>query len=438
MFRRLLKIIHILICSIILCLAHCSKDEKGATQPEVPEIADPNPPTLPVLESVSFPIMTWFGIPSEYLDIQHFQELADAGFTINFSHLGTEVLNLKALNLARQVGVKLVVNDNRINPNDKVSEAALKLVDNVVKSYKDHSALFGYHVRDEPSALIFNNLAAIKNRILSQDRNHLVYSNLFPDYAATGALGASSYQVHVDQFMLIFKPQILSYDHYPFARSGFRRTYYQNMEVIRAAAIANSVPFWAFTMSTAIDPAYPEPQEAWIRLQVFTDLAYGARGIQYFTYGLPRSNTENFTIAILDDNGNTTYLYDIAKRVNTEIHALAPTLKRLSSTGVYHAEPLKAGTRGLPDDFLVKSVTGLEVVIGHFKDLQDVNYLMIVSREYENGGNATLAVSDDVAGLIEISKMDGTDQPALIPQNNSITIQLEAGDGRLFRVEPVL
>lgn len=417
---------------IIAVFLGCEKKSQP-TQPQ-DQVANPNPPTLQAVESLTFPIMTWFGLPSNYLDLQHFQDMADAGFTINFSHLNAENLNMTALSLGQQAGVKQLIMDSRIQPDKKVDETALKLVDEVIQRYKSHPAFFGYHVRDEPSTSLFSNLAAIKNRILSQDQDHLVYSNLNPDYGSAAGYGASTYQEYVNKFMLAFKPQILSYDHYPFTSSGFRQTYYQNLEEIRTAAIANNVPFWAFTMSCAISPPYPNPQESWIRLQVFSDLAYGARGIQYFTYGLPHSSQENFTIAILDDGGNKTYLYDIAKRVNSEVHALASTLKQIQSLAVYHSTPLPQGTNGLPGDFIVKSTTGLPLVIGYFKDSQNRIFLFLVNRDYNNRGDAGISVSNDIKGFEEISKKDGSPQSALTPGNNIITMQFEPGDGRLFRV----
>src|ERR1035437_6548622 len=53
----------------------------------------------PGSESVLFPIMAWYGLTPAQLDIAHFRELADAGFTINFSNWGTYELTKKALDL---------------------------------------------------------------------------------------------------------------------------------------------------------------------------------------------------------------------------------------------------------------------------------------------------------------------------------------------------
>jgi hypothetical protein len=388
-----------------------------------------------VLPNKTFPIMTWFGLRAEHFDRQHFQEMADAGFTINFSHVSDYETNRKALDIAQQVGIKLLISDSRIQPNKPVDEEALKKIDSVVADYKNHPALFGYHVRDEPGTNIFPYMGKIKERIETLDPNHLVYGNLLPDIVTPERLGMPTYEEYIEKFIEIFQPKILSYDHYPFINTGFRPNYYDNMEKIRAGALSHHIPFWAFTMSCAIDPLYPEPKEPWIRLQVFTDLVYGAKGIQYFTYGLPRSDRENFTIAILDDNGHKTYLYDIAKRLNMEIHALAPTLSNLVSIAVYHSEPLPQGTIGISDNFIIKQTSGYPVVIGYFKDTQNKKYMMLTSRDSEKSGDVKLTLSDRITGLAEISKASGHDLPLIGPINGIITFQLDPGDGRLFRIE---
>ena len=387
------------------------------------------------LAKKTFPIMTWFGLRAEHFDAQHFQDLADAGFNVNFSHVFDYETNKKALDLAQQAGVKLLIGDSRIQPNEPVDADALKKIDAVVADYKDHPALFGYHVRDEPNAKILPYMGKINEHIKSLDPDHLIYGNLFPDYASPEQLGAPTYEEYVEKFIDIFQPKILSYDHYPFTNKGFRPTYYENMEKVRSAAIAHNIPFWAFTMTCAIDPAYPEPKESWIRLQVFTDLAYGAKGIQYFTYGLPHSDSEKFTIAILDDNGQKTYIYDIAKRLNKEIHALASTLLNLESIAVYHSAPLPQGTKGIPENFILKQASDYPVVFGYFKDPHNRKYLMLTSRDYEKDGDVNLTVDNRIKGLTEISKVDGKDLPVLSPSNGAVSIQMKTGDGRLFRIE---
>ncbi len=86
--------------------------------------------------------------------------------------MGTYELNKKALDLAQQVGIKLIIGDNRIQPGKPVDEAALKKLDQVVRDYKGFPALLGYFIVDEPNAATFRNMAMIKKQISLHDPLH--------------------------------------------------------------------------------------------------------------------------------------------------------------------------------------------------------------------------------------------------------------------------
>jgi hypothetical protein len=381
-----------------------------------------------------FFIMAHFSLKPEQLDLDHFKELADAGFTVNLSILETPEQNKKALKLAQQVGIKLIIYDSRIQPGVTIDKTSVEKIDQVVSDYKDYPALWGYYICDEPTSLLFESLSLIKNQINLRDPLHNAYVNLLPDYANTKQLGTVTYKEYVDKFIQVFHPQYLSYDYYPFTEKGFRKTYYQNLEVVRTAALNAGIPFLAFTMSCQIDPAYPKPTEAWIRLQLYSDLAYGAKGLQYFTYALPHSTVEDFKTAILDDSGKKTYLHDIAKRVNSEICALGSTINNLNSIDVYNSEPLPKGTKPFPVDFHIKSISGGQITAGYFKDDSGQSFVLLVNRNYEDKSEFKIMVSEKVKGLEEISKFSGEHRNIFKTESGEIRLQFNSGDGRLFRV----
>src|SRR5437868_3488260 len=78
-----------------------------------------------------------------------------------------------------------------------------------------------------------------------------------------------------------------------------------------------------FALTVAHGP-YPIPTIEQLRVQVFSDLAYGAQGIQYFTYWTSKSDTWNFHEAPIDVSGKRTAVYDRVKQMNAEIRALSP------------------------------------------------------------------------------------------------------------------
>lgn len=383
-------------------------------------------------DSLTFPIMAWWGPPASIVNDTVLQGMADAGFTASLTFASREE-NLHMLSLAHKYGLKLSIYDSRINPKEAVDSAALKRIDSVVMDYKDSAALLGYHIIDEPSAALFANIAAIKSRLNEKDPDHLAYVNLLPTYASTAQLGSGSYQEHVDDYMRTVRPQMLSYDNYCITTGGLRSDYYENLEIIRRAALANKVPFWAFTLSTP-HWSFPMPTEGHIRFQLYSDLVYGAKGLQYFTYGLPPSDeTITFFLAPINPDGSKTPLWAMTQHVNHEILNLAPILKKLTSLNVYHSSPLPQGTHALPADYLINTVSGGSLVVGDFKDPSDVPYLMLVNRDYTN--SATMLLSGTIDSMVEISKTTGLELQVLVKDaNHHFTLQFGAGEGRLFRI----
>ena len=84
-----------------------------------------------------------------------------------------------------------------------------------------------------------------------------------------------------------------------------------------------------------------------MRFQVYTSLAYGARGLAYFKYFTPAVG--NFRGGPIDQFGNETPMWHAMRHVNLQIGKLAPTLLKLKSDRVYHFGNVPAGCTG-PDD----------------------------------------------------------------------------------------
>ena len=74
-------------------------------------------------DSITFPILSYLGPSAEIISDSIFQDMVDAGFTANLSICFTKPdfttpsreLNLKMLDAAQRVGLKLVICDTRIN-----------------------------------------------------------------------------------------------------------------------------------------------------------------------------------------------------------------------------------------------------------------------------------------------------------------------------------
>lgn len=378
-----------------------------------------------------FLISYWQGPPPNE---EGFAEIAEANFNIAMCGGGK-----RALDLAKKNGLKLLLQDRRITAKSFRQEGFEKDLDAVVADYADHPALWGYYVTDEPNASQFENLGAINRYLLKKDPKHIPFINLFPTYASQEQLGNPTYEEHVASFIQTVEPRLLSYDHYALVGDGLRPDYFENMEIIRRQALKNKILF-NFILLSVPHFSYRNPTEADLRWQVNTALAYGARGIMYFTYSsLPDSEQyKEWGDAIIARDGSRTAKYEHVKRINGQLKRLAPTLVRLTSTVVYHTPPLPRGTTAIPDGDLVVHVRGGEFVVGHFRSEQGERYTMFVNRSPRVGADAAIAFSREVR-LEELDPTTGKEQPIALPKETSglvWEVHFEPGQGRLVKVSP--
>jgi len=376
-----------------------------------------------------FLISYWYG-PQP--DQERFAEIAEANFNVAMCGGGK-----RALDLARSNGLKVMMMDSRVTAKRFQEEGFERGLDAVVADYAGHPALWGYFVTDEPNASQFENLGAINRYLLKKDPKHIPAVNLFPTYASQEQLGNPTYEEHVSSFIQTVRPRLLSYDHYALVGDGLRPDYFENMEIIRRQALKHKIPF-NFILLSVPHFSYRDPTEADLRWQVNTALAYGARGIMYFTYSsLPDNDRyKGWGEAIIARDGSRTVKYEQVKRINGEVKQLAPTLVRLTSRAVYHTRPLPRGTTAIPDGDLVVRVQGGEFVVGHFCSEQGERYTMFVNRSPRVAADATIAFSHRIK-LEQIDRTTGKNRPVALRKEGSRSVwevHFEPGQGRLVKV----
>jgi hypothetical protein len=386
--------------------------------------------SMSALADIPFPIVAWHGVPKEDMSPGQFERLAAAGFTINYTARASRATNLRILDLAAEAGVRALIDDFALRADSPFDRRAVR---EAVAQLGTHSGLFGYQLREEPPATLFPRVGLYADSIRDIDPDHVIYSNLYPDYALSERLGTPSYDAYLSGYIRTVRPGVISAAYYPLYRRGFRSGYFAFMERLRSAAFAADADFWAFAMTAHIEPEYPRPRESWIRFQVFSALAHGARGIEYFPYSLPRSPTEDFRVAILDSAGMPTYLYSIVDRVNAEVMRLAPTLRLLRSVRVCRSpDPLGADRIEWGLDGVERS-RGLPVLLGRFSG-EGADYLMLVSLDLESPGTLELRLAPGVEALIEVPRTAEVEPARLPVDGGTVAVRLQPGDGRLFRL----
>jgi len=371
-------------------------------------------------EEAFFPLMAWGHTPN---DPAVLKRMSDCGLTV------AGFVSPAALDACRDVGLKAIVDDARSSRYDwmKVDPAVARTnVEAMVKEVKDHPAVFGYLLRDEPSAAMFPGLAAVADAIQEFHPGAWPYINLFPNYAEPDQMAAPDYEAYVRKFVEVCKPPILSYDHYALYEHGrLRPTYFANLETLRRAGLEHGLPFWNIILTTAHFD-YREATPADIRFQVFTSLAYGAKGIAYFTYFSPKIG--NFRLGPIDQFGNETPTWAMLREVNLQVARLAPTLLKLKSDAVYHFGEVPTDGRGPADDSLVEAVEG-PMLVGDFTHEDGSRWAMIVNRSFTDSIACRPAPRVEGTTLEQVSPFTGRLEPY-----DGERIWLAPGQGVLLRL----
>lgn len=413
----------------LLTLAACAILAAGCgtkPQPVTPDKPDtPSTPTTPATEYVEkaeMPILAWYSIPAEYATLERYKELKNCGFTINFSHIYSLEAAKQSLDLAQQAGVKVMF---------MCGDALNTDTENIINQVKDHPALYGYFLRDEPTNADLPALGEWAERVRAADPGHPVYLNLFPIYVSEEALG-SSYANHVKLFIDTVHPTLLSFDNYPVLENGsVRDSWWENLEIISKAAREAGIPFWAFTLSTAHHP-YPVATMASLRLQLYTDLAYGAQCLQYFTYWCPTPGTWDFHDAPITVDGQRTEVYDIVKAMNEEIQARAGVFVGCKNNKVYlTGGEIPNGVNVLPAELpepLKKLDTNGGAAIVSFFENGDYQYVMLVGRTHLEGFDYTISFTKDVGQVYP----DGS---IIAIPGRTASRHLDPGDCAIFRLK---
>ena len=282
---------------------------------------------------------------------------------------------------------------------------------------------------------------------------------------------------------------MLSFDHYPFfqpdpdGRFGniSKEGFVANLATVRRAALGASIPFWVairvvpipFGVAGGVVAQY-DPSEAQLRWQAFTALAYGAKGIIYFTCGsriihpspcqpvslfsrcLMRADLwgSDWAMGTFDGagmvemKGNTSNHapgphYYQAQRINSVLRVFGTLLLNATSTGVYR---MQSG-----DDAVAKlagcAVTNItmrqgclggacvawSLVVGQFRLADARTALLVVNQDDRH----TVVPSFNGTAIKAWQEVDGSTGAAATvqsdaPQLRGLALALAPGQGRLL------
>lgn len=278
----------------------------------------------------------------------------------------------------------------------------LKEMNSLIDAIKNHPALYGYIIVDEPHCTDFGRVARVKEYLLEKDPKHLAWVNLLPNYASAKQLQTEgnrvdAYKGYVKKYLDAVKPQILSFDHYNFAVKGQNDAYFLNLAQIREAALGKNIPFMAILQASTWSSNYAIPTGEQLRWLAYTSLAYGSQGIMWYVYGhsghdgafVYPEKPDDYVPGALYGGKPTPLYYFVKEELHKEFVNVAKELQTLKSVGVYHAGMIPEGTVELPGNAPFRLIPALKkkacpgFIGGDYKDHNGVYPINIYEKPLE-------------------------------------------------------
>lgn len=271
---------------------------------------------------------------------QHIKELAECGINLV---VGLEY-DRPALDLLETYGIEVMISDavpswfggKGDNAGTMAAQNPLKSYEERAKEFKDHPAIRGIDIGDEPSCLDFPHYGRVYEKVKQLFPGKEPYLNLYPGYGmvyqengknVVGELGTSDYGEYIDQYCKYFPADYLGFDFYPY--SARISLFYENMAVA-ARACRNTGR--SMRMVLQVNSSRPEEwiSENQLRFQAYTALCFGVDMILWACYTAGWWYNQ-----VLDENGEKTEQYRKLKKVNEEVQRIAGEYMKYTSLATH-------------------------------------------------------------------------------------------------------
>lgn len=393
-------------------------------------------------EQTEMPILGYMGVPGSpigtitpsYLTRANIKAYMDCGFNILSGLYEKVPLHNaevhKALELCEELELCYFVCDNKYRSSFDEPQQVVPDKDffiNMMQNdfYMDSPAFGGVAVRDEPNIHCFDQMGSVTEALNElTNGKKLVYTNLYPKGANQSQLGYSSqntestweqYEDYVKKYLEKVNPSVLSYDCYTItapnstvqSANGLKGTvgyYAKSLSMMRKYANEYNIPFWVTVAShdhvTNKGDSIPIKRTSWV---VNSSLAYGAKGIQYYTYWNDgASNTDINTWSDQGDdrsqglvtiNGALTDNYYRIQKINNHIKLVDQVLINAEHKGI-----MQFGVKYLevmPEDILYS-----------FGALRNIKGDAFVGCFTHNGNDVYYVVNNSVTTGVKTFKAD--------------------------------
>lgn len=374
------------------------------------------------------PVIAFLGVPEWRTSEEHFHTFSECGFSVSLSTYSSLELLVKACRYAEKYGVKVLGKCPEIVSNPTLA----------AQTMKQEKGFFGYYLQDEPSVPDIHHRQKEIERLAMIDTTHVFYINLFPCYQENWIETATKAKTYLEYLKAASATscQQLSFDFYPITTNGIRPTWYHNLEMVRRESLASGKPFWGFVLSVSHDVPftpdtyYPIPTIGALRLQIYSNLAYGAQAIQYFTYWNPKPGEGfHYHDAPISFDGKKTNTWELVRQMNCELKVISTLFYGSKVVSVHHLVDIPQGTTRqsqAPINILSLKIVGHPGAIISQLEKDGHRYLAIVNKNHE----ASMTVHIQARNNTPVHLTKTLNEERMMP-----SYIVNAGDILLFRLK---
>ncbi|HEY8457341.1 MAG TPA: hypothetical protein VIL34_17240 [Actinopolymorphaceae bacterium] len=388
---------------------------------------------LPLLGGPEYPIGFFWPPPREFTTSERYAEIAEAGFTwvLGVASIVDFPINDTMLRLCEEHGLLGVPTDFRIYairdyPRDQWQE----IFTTTLAEYRKYPAFAGLHLRDEPQPDWYPSMAEVMRMAREQAPDVLFHTNAAPWHMGERLV----------EFVETIQPHLLSFDNYPLMRGRDNPGFFEQWGQVRELGLQYDLPTWVYIQSVATtNLRNPTPAE--LLWQVNVSLAYGCKGIQYFTYWTPESYSDLGPGGLITLEGERTERYYAAKDINTQwLARVGRQLKPLTSETVAVANLLADAPPGLPrfqPDGYVRESWGDPVIVSRFADPSDPDHRWLFVANYSHDDPSATRIN--LGSLVRgrgVAKFNAATErfEEVPPPQKRLDVALAAGEAHLYRL----
>ncbi len=327
-----------------------------------------------------FALFGWVSPPEGFDTPERYAELAAAGFNVvmpAWEDSGGEAANRRRLDLARPHGLRCLLVDVELDRYVASEPATAAWVDTVVARYSGDPALLGWYLGDEPDLDRMPRLRQWFDALSGRSPDYVPYNNLLGRMAFASNEAWANYLM---QYVNTVHPMLLCADQYDFLENGDRNQLVECAATLTSFARDQGIPCWGI-LQLVQHRGYRAVTPGLLRWQAGQWLAYGARGIGWFTYWTPAPDTFwRWQPAMITHEGVRTPLYDDVRELNRELATVGNELAGMVWLSCEQAGSVPPGGTPFAPDDAVAAVEG-RATVGTFLDSLERTHVLVVNAD---------------------------------------------------------